>query len=121
VRSCMASGVRAVVDRSGLEQHEPEVRHTLQEPLELGLVAHLARQRRVAPGARQCHAVQSHAMESRTDNVAELSLDGEPIETFRHVSENPTADRALARNGGFAAPRCSEWVTSGAARRLPGF
>jgi hypothetical protein len=28
---------------------------------------------------------------------------------------------SYAQSGGQLAPRCSEWVTSGAARRLPGF
>ena len=88
------------VDRFGLEQREPEVRHALQEPLELGLVAHVARQRGVARGSRERHAV-----EGEPELVAQLSFDDQPIVPVSHTSEDRTLARARMR---------------GIARRSPG-
>ena len=75
-----------LVDRFGLEQGEPEVRHATEEPLKLGLVAHWARQQRVTASSRERHAVKSGL-----ELVAELSLHDQPIVPISHAIEHPTA------------------------------
>ena len=90
-------GLGSVIDRFGLEQGEPEICYPTEQPLELGLIAHMARQRRVALGSRQRHSI-----EGECEVVAELSLDGQPIGPVKHVSESCTIDRALARSAGLS-------------------
>ena len=85
------------VDRFRLEQGEPEVRHALQETVELGLVAHVARQHGVALRSREPHAV-----EGGLEVVAELSFNDKSVVPVRHVSEGCTIDRALARSAGLS-------------------
>jgi hypothetical protein len=56
--------------RRRFEQGESEVRDALQQPLELGLVAHASDQRRSSALARE-----RHACKCRTELVAELAFD----------------------------------------------
>jgi hypothetical protein len=87
--------VGPVVDRFRLEQGEPEVRRALQQPLELGLVAHGARQRGAAVGSRE-----RHAGERECEIIAELSLHDQPIGPVSHFCDDGTVRQALARIAG---------------------
>jgi hypothetical protein len=95
--SISGPAIGSIVDRFRLQQREPEVRHAPQEPLELGLVAHVARQHSVALASRE-----PHAMERGLEVVAELSLDDKSVVSVRHVSEGCTFDRALVRSAGLS-------------------
>jgi hypothetical protein len=68
------SAVLRLVDRGRAEQCQSEVRHTLENALELGLVTHVTEQH-----GRPVLAGESHAVERTTDSIAELSLESNPV------------------------------------------